>query len=61
MLREHFKLTLDPDWEDDRGITCGQARQWYYDYLSCLHKEIEQFFRDSVPRSVPVLPKMEPF
>lgn len=49
-VREHFKLTLDSEYEDDRGITCQQARQWYYDYLVCLHSEIEKFFERSVPR-----------
>lgn len=43
-------MTLDADYEDDRGFTCHDARQWYLDYLRCLHGEIEQFFDASVPR-----------
>lgn len=49
-VREQFKLTLDADYEDDRGFTCHDARVWYYDYLTCLHREIEKFFDSSVPR-----------
>lgn len=49
-VREQFKLTLDSEYEDDRGFTCENARQWYYDYLRCLHREIEKFFDTSVPR-----------
>lgn len=49
-VREQFKLTLDADYEDDRGFTCHDARVWYYDYLTCLHREIEKFFDASVPR-----------
>ncbi|KAK5125179.1 hypothetical protein LTR85_000855 [Meristemomyces frigidus] len=49
-VREQFKLTLDADYEDDRGFTCHDARQWYLDYLRCLHGEIEKFFDASIPR-----------
>ncbi|SMQ49896.1 unnamed protein product [Zymoseptoria tritici ST99CH_3D7] len=49
-LREQFKLSLDAEYEDDRGYSCQDARQWYLDYLSCLHSEIEKFFDESVPR-----------
>lgn len=49
-LREQFKLTLDAEYEDDRGYSCQDARQWYLDYLRCLHAEIEKFFDQSVPR-----------
>jgi hypothetical protein len=49
-IREQFKLTLDAEYEDDRGYTCHDARQWYFDYLSCLHTEIEKFFDTSIPR-----------
>ena len=49
-VREQFKLTLDHDYEDDRGFSCRDARKWYLDYLSCLHREIEKFFDTSVPR-----------
>ncbi|KAK5115755.1 hypothetical protein LTR62_000844 [Meristemomyces frigidus] len=49
-VREQFKLVLDSDYEDDRGYTCGQARQWYFDYLRCLLAEIERFFDSHVPR-----------
>jgi hypothetical protein len=43
-------LTLDAEYEDDRGFTCHDARIWYYDYLTCLHREIEKFFDAAVPR-----------
>jgi hypothetical protein len=49
-VREQFKLTLDAEYEDDRGFTCHDARIWYYDYLTCLHREIEKFFDAAVPR-----------
>ena len=49
-VREQFKLTLDEEYEDDRGFTVDNARLWYYDYLTCLHREIEKFFDSSVPR-----------
>ena len=49
-VREQFKLTLDAEYEDDRGFSCHEARRWYFDYLSCLHREIENFFDASVPR-----------
>lgn len=49
-IREQFKLTLDAEYEDDRGYTCHDARQWYHDYLKCLHREIEKFFDASIPR-----------
>ncbi|KAK1024507.1 hypothetical protein LTR33_017893, partial [Friedmanniomyces endolithicus] len=49
-VREQFKLTLDPEYQDDRGSTWEEARQWYFDYLTCLHREIEKFFDTSIPR-----------
>jgi hypothetical protein len=49
-VREQFKLTLDEEYENDRGFTVDNARLWYYDYLTCLHREIEKFFDSSVPR-----------
>ncbi|KAK5707218.1 hypothetical protein LTR17_020907 [Elasticomyces elasticus] len=49
-VREQFKLTLDAEYEDDRGFTCHEARKWYCDYLTCLHREIERFFDNSIPR-----------
>jgi hypothetical protein len=49
-VREQFKLTLDPDWTDYRGFNCQDARRWYYDYLTFLHREIETFFDASIPR-----------
>lgn len=48
-VREQFKLTLDAEYEDDRGFSCHDARVWYYDYLKCLHREIEKFFDASIP------------
>lgn len=49
-MKEQFKLTLDAEYEDDRGYTCQDARKWYYDYLVALHREIEKFFDASIPR-----------
>jgi hypothetical protein len=49
-VREQFMLTLDADYQDDRGFTCQDARVWYYDYLTCLHREIEKFFDRLVPQ-----------
>ncbi|PIB01699.1 hypothetical protein CB0940_02019 [Cercospora beticola] len=49
-LREQFKLTLDAEYEDDRGFSCQDARRWYLDYLRCLHGEIKRFFDEQVPR-----------
>lgn len=49
-VREQFKLTLDSNYQDDRGFSSDDARKWYMDYLTCLHREIEKFFDASVPR-----------
>lgn len=49
-IREQFKLTLDAEYEDDRGYSCHDARQWYLDFLSCLHREIEKFFDATIPK-----------
>lgn len=48
-VRELFKLTLDPEYEDDRGYTPKQAKRWYADYLRSLRYEIERFFDASIP------------
>lgn len=48
-VREQFKLTLDSEYEDDRGFNFHQARKWYLDYLKCLHRQIEAFFTERVP------------
>ena len=50
VLREQFKLTLDAEYEDDRGFSCHDARKWYFDYLRSLHAEIESFFDTAIPR-----------
>lgn len=47
-VREQFKLTLDAEYEDDRGFSCVDARQWYSDYLGCLHRKIESFFDSTI-------------
>ncbi|KAK5170090.1 uncharacterized protein LTR77_004674 [Saxophila tyrrhenica] len=49
VVHDFFKLTLDADYEDDRGFSCQDARKWYCDYLRCLHREIEAFFDAAVP------------
>ncbi len=48
-VREQFKLTLDAEYEDGRGWSCHDARKWYFDYLRCLHREIENYFDASIP------------
>lgn len=49
VVHEQFKLVLDAEYEDDRGISCSQARRWYHDYLRQLYREIEIFFDSSIP------------
>lgn len=49
-VREFFKLTLDPEWQDYREYTCSQATDWYCDYLRCLHQQIEAYFDQHVSR-----------
>lgn len=49
-VREQFKLTLDKRWHDYRGYEASHAKQWYCDFLQCLHKEIEKHFDEHIPR-----------
>lgn len=49
IVREQFKLTLDSNYEDYRGFSSDDAKIWYMDYLTCLHREIVKFFDTSVP------------
>ncbi|KAK3655219.1 hypothetical protein LTR56_003640 [Elasticomyces elasticus] len=49
-VRENFLLTVDAEYEGDRSFTCHEARRWYCDYLTCLHREIERYFDNSIPR-----------
>jgi len=48
----YFKLHLDPAYSDPRpdAPTLLQARQWFQDFLRCLHDHIEESFSDSFPR-----------
>lgn len=49
-VHEHFKLALDEEYEDGRGFDSEQARQWYCDYLKCLHREIGRSFDTIIPK-----------
>ena len=48
----YFKLHLDPTYPDTRpdAPSLEQARQWYQDFLRCLHDYIEGSFSSSFPR-----------
>ena len=45
---ETFKLHLDPEYKDPRpeATSLKQARQYYQDYLRCLHDYIENMFAE---------------
>lgn len=47
-----FKLHLDPAYPDPRpdAPSLEDARQWFQDYLRCLHDHIEEYFSNSFPR-----------
>ena len=47
-----FKLHLDPSFPDPRpdAPKLAEARQWFQDYLRCLHDYIDDFFSNSIPR-----------
>ena len=47
-----FKLHLDPSYHDPRpeAPTVAQARQWFQDYLRCVHDHTMQTFETSFPR-----------
>ena len=46
-----FKLHLDPDYPDPRpdAPTAEDARQWFQDYLRCIHDHIVETFSASYP------------
>ena len=46
-----FKLHLDPTYLDrrDDAPKCEQARQWFVDYLHCIHTHLIETFTASVP------------
>ena len=48
----YFKLNLDPTFSDPRpnAPSLGQARQWYQDFLRCLHDYVEESFSNAFPR-----------
>ena len=48
----YFKLHLDPAFTDPRpdAPSLDQARQWYQDFLRCLHDYLEESFSNSFPR-----------
>lgn len=47
-----FKLHLDPIYRDPRpeAPKLAQARQWFQDYLRCVHDHIAETFGTSFPR-----------
>ena len=49
-----FKLHLDPAYVDPRTDapvpTLEEAREWFQDYLRCLHDHIEDYFSNAFPR-----------
>ena len=47
-----FKLHLDPTYRDPRpeAPRLAQARQWFQDYLRCIHDHIVEIFENSLPR-----------
>jgi hypothetical protein len=49
---DFFKLRLDPEHIDGRpdAPTLEEARRWFKDYLTCIHKHIVETFSDSFPR-----------
>ena len=50
----YFKLHLDPLYVDPRTDapvpTLDKAREWFQDYLRCLHDHIEEYFSNAFPR-----------
>lgn len=50
----YFKLHLDPSYVDPRTDapvpTLEKAREWFQDYLRCLHDHIEESFSNAFPR-----------
>ena len=51
-IKDCFKLHLDPGYVDPRpdAPRLEDARQWFRDYLRCLHDHIEETFSNSFPR-----------
>ena len=53
-VQEIFKLYLDPEYVDPRAYakipTLEEARQWFQDFLRCLHDHIEDYFSNAFPR-----------
>ena len=49
---DYFKLYLDPDYHDQspNRPTLAEARQYYKDYLCCLHSHIDETFSNTYPR-----------
>lgn len=47
-----FKLHLDPTYHDPRpeAPRLAQARQWFQDYLRCIHDHIVEIFENSLPK-----------
>ena len=48
----NFKLHLDPAFSEPHpdALSLDQARQYYQDFLRCLHDYIEESFSSSLPR-----------
>lgn len=49
MVCDYFKLHLDPSYREYEGITRAEAKQWYRDYLACIHDHVARFFQNSYP------------
>jgi hypothetical protein len=50
-IKEHFKLQLDPTYQDDfQDITHEDAKRFYRDYLTCVHDHIARYFRRILPQ-----------
>lgn len=49
-IREYFKLHLDPNYQEYQEISHGEAKQWYRDYLACVHDHLARFFQTRYPQ-----------
>jgi hypothetical protein len=47
---EHFKLYLDPEYNDDYAdITCDDAQRYFYDFMYLVHGHVANYFRIRIP------------
>ncbi|KAL6718179.1 hypothetical protein ACLMJK_004267 [Lecanora helva] len=49
-VEDLFKLHLDPAFDGDGARSTQQARQWYQDYMRCIHDWIVHTFSESITR-----------